>query len=38
MNWSCHPICEQFMMCSMYLSYGNVSAYPLKYYLNRKFR
>jgi hypothetical protein len=32
------PTCQQFMMCSTYLSYGSVSAYPPKYYLNRKLR
>jgi hypothetical protein len=32
------PHIQQFMMCSTYLSYESVSAYPPKYYLNQKLR
>jgi hypothetical protein len=37
-SWTCHPTCQQFTVCSMYLSCRNVFAYPLKCYLNQKLR
>ena len=37
-NWNYHLTCQQFIMCSMYLSCGNAFVYPLKYSRNQTLR